>query len=782
MARVGKTAKREGVSACSRTSKAGRLLKSVGLSIFEHDDWTLFRSVGTLGQKAGVATGDLPRLIAKELADNALDVAGACQAGLLPEGGLFVEDTGPGFAGGAAGVASLFCVRRPLRSSKLIRLPTRGALGNGLRVVSGAVLATGGRMVVATQGSRYRLRFHDDGTTTAKRAGRYSREGTRVEVWLGEGPWAAGGFDYEALDLARRAVAFAGHGRAYAGRTSAHWYDSDSFYELLQAAGARTVRELATQFEGCSAGVEDVAARWRGRACKSLSRHEAEALLSALRAASKEVQPARLGYVGKPASFSRGYAKTTGILTVNPSRVSLPALVPYVLEAWAAPSTTDSLQVNVNRTPTTAAVSVQRQPERTILGVFSCGLEHGFAVGRAPVAVRVNVTTPYMPITTDGKAPDLLAMRAELRETVEKAARCARRIYGSADGRGGSEKARIEASLEEAVKQASGDGQYEFSIRQLFYAVRPLVADGKELQYGNFTKVLGDYETEHGPLPGMFRDPRGTLYHPHLQQEIPLGTRAVDGYERPAWTFNKVLYVEKEGVMSILRQARWPERHDCALMSSKGFASRAARDVLDLLGATGEPLTFFCAHDADAAGTMIYQALQEETAARPARNVQIVNLGLEPWEAVAMELAVENVDHKGRQPVSRYVSERDDGAEWVAWLQNNRVELNAMTTPHLIAWLDAKMEKRGEGRLVPPAEVLAERLHQQARAQVEDAVRETILRENDFAGRVEAEYQRMVPALLDQVAGLPRVVRATLEQPESADQSWAEVVAEVARP
>ena len=42
----------------------------------------------------------------------------------------------------------------------------------------------------------------------------------------------------------------------------------------------------------------------------------------------------------------------------------------------------------------------------------------------------------------------------------------------------------------------------------------------------------------------------------------------------------------------------------------------------------------FCVHDADAYGTMIYQTLQEETKARGARKIKIVNLGLEPWEAI----------------------------------------------------------------------------------------------------------------------------------------------------
>ena len=43
------------------------------------------------------------------------------------------------------------------------------------------------------------------------------------------------------------------------------------------------------------------------------------------------------------------------------------------------------------------------------------------------------------------------------------------------------------------------------------------------------------------------------------------------------------------------------ERHDCAVMSSKGFSTRAARDLIDKLVEHDEPVEVFCAHDADAA-------------------------------------------------------------------------------------------------------------------------------------------------------------------------------------
>jgi hypothetical protein len=39
--------------------------------------------------------------------------------------------------------------------------------------------------------------------------------------------------------------------------------------------------------------------------------------------------------------------------------------------------------------------------------------------------------------------------------------------------------------------------------------------------------------------------------------------------------------------------------------------------------------------DADAHGSMIFQTLVEETKARAARSIEVVNLGLFPWEALA---------------------------------------------------------------------------------------------------------------------------------------------------
>ena len=65
----------------------------------ERHDWTFFRTVEGLQQRAGVRAALLRRLALKELADNALDAGGRVRVGGLPDGGFFVEDDGSGIAG-----------------------------------------------------------------------------------------------------------------------------------------------------------------------------------------------------------------------------------------------------------------------------------------------------------------------------------------------------------------------------------------------------------------------------------------------------------------------------------------------------------------------------------------------------------------------------------------------------------------------------------------------------------------------------------------------------------
>jgi hypothetical protein len=272
----------------------------------------------------------------------------------------------------------------------------------------------------------------------------------------------------------------------------------------------------------------------------------------------------------------------------------------------------------------------------------------------------------------------------------------------------------------------------------------------------------------------MYREPRGSLYHPHRNETITLGTLMVEEYERPLWTFNKLVYIEKEGFSEALKDERWAERHDCALLSSKGFSTRAARDLVDKLAQHDEPVTIFCAHDADGYGGLIYQTFQEATKARGARKIKIVNLGLEPWEAIEMGLEVEDVERgERRKPVADYIRARRD-RDWEEWLQTHRVELNAMTTPQFIAWLDSKMAQY-EGKLIPPPEVLEQELAHRIEAKLRTAIAERILREAAFEDQVAAAVAAIEKT---DAATLASGIKTMFEQ--EADREWRDYIEAVA--
>jgi hypothetical protein len=442
-----------------------------------------------------------------------------------------------------------------------------------------------------------------------------------------------------------------------------------------------------------------------------------------------------------------------------------------------------SLDLFVNRTPVAGECQAKwlRVTAARRLAILGCNSDIWLDLPRGSYHITINITAPVMPTTSESKQPDLCPVRGLIAQAVEKAAKRARRAMPralSAD-EAVTQKAVILKVLDEAVAKVSGAGQYRYNQRQLFYVVRPYIIErlSVEPSWSHFTGIVTDYEDEHGDIPGMYRDPRGTLYHPHLGEVIPIGTLAVERYSRPAWTFNKVLYIEKEGFFEALKAAKWPERHDCALLTSKGFSTRAVRDLLDLLADGDEPVTVFCIHDSDASGTMIYQTLQEETKARPRRRVEIINLGLEPWEALDMGLEVEPVkDRDRRSPVADYVLERRDGRKWVEWLQGNRVELNAMTTPQLLEWLDDKMAEHGGEKLVPPPLVVSAELDDRLTDHLRQVIIDRILSEARIDDQVDEARRAIAVPSAD---ALEEQTDAWLvRNPES---HWTDYVDEIAR-
>jgi hypothetical protein len=238
----------------------------------EREDWTLFASRETLSQKAGVPVALLRRLVLKELVDNAIDAGGAAKISEPRDGQYEIADEGPGIEGSPEAIARLFSINRPLVSSKLWRLPSRGALGNGLRVVAGALIASGGgSLTVSTRGQRLMIVLKEDGGSGFVAAPCERTVGTLIEISFG--PDLPD--DYLTTVWALRAISMAAGGKRYTGNPSVWHHDSDSFYVLTQGSGDRSVRDFTSGFDGCTgARAGQIAGQFLSRSCRSLTREE----------------------------------------------------------------------------------------------------------------------------------------------------------------------------------------------------------------------------------------------------------------------------------------------------------------------------------------------------------------------------------------------------------------------------------------------------------------------------------------------------------------------------
>jgi hypothetical protein len=651
-------------------------------------------------------------------------------------------------------------------SSKLLRRPTRGAVGTGLRVCLGYLTATEGGLIIETGSLRVELAPEIDGASRIVRTSAVKpRQGLRLTGIVGNAP-----FTKEHLSWAEDAIELAKQwgSPAFTGRPSPHWLDLDHFRMLLRSAvGNVSVRQFLGELDGCtgSRAQTRIAARFLRRSAADLDAAEAAELLAAAQAATKPPKHRALRPLGRDAVVTRGYAIAEGTFTegAHPPHAQVPFLVECWADAFFPDEQADRLISALRMNRTRAIVPCTGNAWHGILELSVSGTELRVSAPGGPhYSIMVNITSPMFRLTSDGKMPDCRRFRPVLIEAIGKAANQAGRDIAArmkaeekreaayqqqqqqqereaeqqlriADRAARQERlARIEAEKAErkalpkmrdvvlkllpgAIKIESASGLM-FNTRRLVYRIRDEVQrrTSKELTQNYFEKLVTEIEAKRGDLsPLLIREARGNYSIPH-------------------------------------DYGGWDKRHDALFMSAKGFNTRASRDLIDKI--TGEPdeaVKVYSAHDADAAGTVLHHALQHATLARGGRSR--INMGLEPWEGVALGLGVEKVPIKYtkegepiRRPVGAYVKARTDrapnGERWEDWLQHSRFELNAFTSAELIAWLDAKMAEAGDGKLIPPDDVLQDGFAERVRGGAAAAVAKAVERHQDEQiATIEAE-------------------------------------------
>ncbi len=112
----------------------------------------------------------------------------------------------------------------------------------------------------------------------------------------------------------------------------------------------------------------------------------------------------------------------------------------------------------------------------------------------------------------------------------------------------------------------------------------------------------------------------------------------------PKNRFGAILYIEKEGFLPLLEQAKFAERFDLAIMSSKGMGTTAVRTLIESLC---HQVKIFVLHDFDKSGFSIVGTLRRDTrryefAVAP----EVVDLGLRLTDVEKWDLQAETLSYK----------------------------------------------------------------------------------------------------------------------------------------
>ena len=339
-------------------------------------------------------------------------------------------------------------------------------------------------------------------------------------------------------------------------------------------------------------------------------------------------------------------------------------------------------------------------------------------------------------------------------------------------------KEAVAATLAEAYQAATDNDSYAVSARDFYYVVRERIQSytRKPLDFNYFSQdLLVKYQRRYGAFPLLYYKPRGILYEPHTKLETPLGTREVKDYRFPAWVYNKILYVEKDGVGEGLKLLA--ERYDMAIISAEGYASEAAR-VLFAQANKEQHYQLFVLHDADPHGYNIARTLAEETARMPEHSVEVIDLGFMLEEALDMGLLTETFTRKNALPsglrlndIERtYFSGVPSGRKsWIC----ERVELNALRPSQRLEYVERKLKEHGAtAKVIPPVPVLT----QAAREQAEVLTRRAL--EQQLAALLDLDNlaARLAPELLSETLKMitPEATAHRLEQ--SPEQPWRQAV------
>ena len=277
----------------------------------------------------------------------------------------------------------------------------------------------------------------------------------------------------------------------------------------------------------------------------------------------------------------------------------------------------------------------------------------------------------------------------------------------------------IERHFMDAFNHTSENGKYPCTARQVFYALRRILINkhGKQLEphdYNNFTQngLTDFFERDPELEDKILFEQRGSFHSPFSGASIPLATKDVLEYINrhysneissitstvydlpPELQFQQALFIEKAGFNEILRQSGLVEKLNIGLMSTQGFGTRALKKLTKFFIEIG--IKVYVLHDCDIAGYLIAEKFLEGSKTFQEK-LDVIDIGLTVADVKRLNKVddAEIVYYKKSYTNVLYrftVEERDFFVKDSYRGEYRRVELNALSTPEFLEFVESKIK------------------------------------------------------------------------------------------
>ena len=760
----------------------------------EQQDWVRFLTSDGLAEKAGCPPSDFDKMVIKEFADNAADIGGFGYKIDEEERAISIWNAGNGLS--REDIARLFDIKRPLRSSKHWRRGQRGALGNGIRVALAGCRLCNIDLSIISRRQQYNIKLLDNGDTViTTQDTSVVDSGTRILLNFPDSKMFSKGRYLSFLNVALMTQG----STVISGKPLASWFKAEDINVLIQSLPNMSLGEFIGQFS--NKGDLDI-----NNFEASVQDLPTATLVDLLRANEGQ---SKVNPIGKDV-FEGFYKKIEGVYHDGDARL------PFIIEAWAKAERSEKdagdhiIHLITNRTYTLRQAVLEVNSGRVKIIAGGYYRTHNKQINRNhSYRVILSVSSPYIPIISSGKEPNLLdgdysaAIMDALQFTMKQA--------GAANPtRRKSSFTLIDAAnmcMEDAYNKVSNNGQYWANARQLMYAARPKMLEitgQSSFTDSYFSQTLLPHFLQNNPeLTANWKvayDKRGSVIQPHTGQSVGLGTVEIDRLTNhvalkpmsklssfkysnasPERRFSAVLFVEKEGFNEAIEESGLLERYDIALASTKGNSVVALRVLLDEMVTRNPDFKVFTMTDFDISGTSIKTTLTKDNELRYTfkNDIQTIPVCV-TWEQ-AKELHERGLSEpvefpkppkKTAKEIAKaldakfqfLVRENDvepDGARFLMY-RKRRVEINAMTTGEILDLIERAFEEHA-------TKVLPDRLH------LEGAWKEQLL--SAHLEKVEAEMRDELISH-EMPENLMEDVEAILK--ENPSKSWDQAVREVA--